>query len=106
TLIKAGLVPGLSIGFKPIDYKPIEKTGGYRIVKWNWYELSAVTIPMNADATISAIKSADAPHLARLGTGSRSASIPPAVVGSLSKDRSMTYSERLSAAHGELTQKT
>lgn len=107
SLIKAGLVPGLSIGFKAIDFTPIEKSGGYRIVKWAWLELSAVTIPMNAEATITAVKSADASDLARLGPGSRAVASRPAVAGISTKDsRTMTYSERLSAAQGELTQKT
>lgn len=58
--VKAGLVRGLSIGFKPIEYEFLEdKSGGLRFNSWNWYELSLVTIPQNADATISVIKSLD-----------------------------------------------
>src|SRR5215475_9765919 len=33
-LIKAGLVPGLSIGFMPIEHEPIAKTKGVRFTKW------------------------------------------------------------------------
>ena len=57
--IKFGLVRGLSIGFAPLEYSYIEETGGYRFTKWNWLELSAVTIPANADASISNIKALD-----------------------------------------------
>lgn len=62
TLIKAGLVRGLSIGFRPLEDEPIK--GGdspfaVRFVKWEWLELSAVTIPANADASIQMIKSID-----------------------------------------------
>src|SRR5262245_14255790 len=61
-LIKAGLVPGLSIGFKPIDAEPVDKKnpfGGMRFTKWDFLELSAVTIPANAECTIATVKSID-----------------------------------------------
>lgn len=60
--MKAGLVRGLSIGFSPLEYEPIDPKdpwGGMRFLRWAWYELSAVTIPANADASITAIKSID-----------------------------------------------
>jgi HK97 family phage prohead protease len=56
--VKAGLVKGLSIGFQSIESTRIEGTYGMRFVKWLWLELSCVTIPANADASILAIKSA------------------------------------------------
>jgi HK97 family phage prohead protease len=58
--IEIGLVRGLSIGFAPIEYSIIEETGGLRFTKWAWLELSAVTVPANAEASISAIKRYDA----------------------------------------------
>lgn len=57
--IKLGLVRGLSIGFVPIESADIEGSWGRRFTKWEWYELSAVTIPANAEATIQTIKSID-----------------------------------------------
>jgi HK97 family phage major capsid protein/HK97 family phage prohead protease len=66
-LIKAGLVRGLSIGFRMKEAAFIKDTGGYRVTKWDWLELSAVTIPANADANIQTIKSLDAEHLAASG---------------------------------------
>lgn len=54
--IKAKLVRGMSIGFSPLEYSYMEETGGYRFMKWAWLELSAVTIPANADASIALIK--------------------------------------------------
>src|SRR5262245_59171360 len=57
-LIKAGLVPGLSIGFKPVEHEFIKETKGIRFTKWDWLELSAVTIPANAEATIATVKAA------------------------------------------------
>jgi len=58
-LIKAGLVRALSIGFTPLEVADIKGTFGQRFVKWEWLELSAVTIPANAEATIAFIKSCD-----------------------------------------------
>jgi HK97 family phage prohead protease len=57
--IKLGLVKGLSIGFRPIEYSYIEATGGYRFSVWDWLELSAVTVAANQDASISTIKRCD-----------------------------------------------
>jgi hypothetical protein len=56
--IKSKLVPGLSIGFKPLESNRIGETYSYRFVKWLWLELSAVTVPMNGDCSIQGIKSA------------------------------------------------
>jgi HK97 family phage major capsid protein len=55
--VKARLVRGLSIGFKPIEAHP-RLSGGSHIRRWMWAECSAVTIPMNIMATITSIKSA------------------------------------------------
>ena len=59
TLIKAGLVRGFSIGFNPIESADIKGTWGQHFTKWDWLELSAVTIPANQDASIHTIKSID-----------------------------------------------
>ncbi|MDS0112524.1 HK97 family phage prohead protease, partial [Enterobacter hormaechei] len=45
--IKAGLVRGLSIGFRPIEYSFLDE-GGIRFLSWDLLEVSAVTIPANA----------------------------------------------------------
>jgi HK97 family phage prohead protease len=60
-------IKGLSIGFSPIEAEPIKDGRGYRFTKWNWHELSAVTIPANMDASISTIKSLDRNLLAASG---------------------------------------
>jgi uncharacterized protein len=57
--LRSKLVRGLSIGFKEIEAARIADTYSYRYLKWLWLELSAVTIPMNGDCSITAIKSAD-----------------------------------------------
>jgi len=59
SLIKAGLVPGLSIGFKSLEHEIIPTTKGIRFKKWSWLELSCVTIAANEQATITTIRSLD-----------------------------------------------
>lgn len=58
--LKIGLVRGLSIGFNPLESAQIKDTYSYRFTSWEWLELSAVTIPANAEATIQTVKSFDA----------------------------------------------
>jgi HK97 family phage major capsid protein len=51
-------VRGLSIGWNELESSPI--TGGFkRVSRWIWGELSAVTVPMNTDATILSVKAYD-----------------------------------------------
>lgn len=57
--IRAGLVRGLSIGFRALDWDYIKDSDGIRYKSWEWLELSAVTIPAHGDATITAIKNYD-----------------------------------------------
>lgn len=64
--IKAKLVRAVSIGFRVLAYENMAD-GGWRITEWEWLELSAVTIPANADATIDSIKSIDRRYLAASG---------------------------------------
>lgn len=64
--IKAGLVRGLSIGFRPIEYSFLDE-GGIRFLSWDLLEVSAVTIPANAECSISTVKSFDRQLLAASG---------------------------------------
>ncbi|TCM17218.1 HK97 family phage prohead protease [Novosphingobium sp. PhB165] len=57
--LKMKLVAAVSIGFRPLKYAFIAD-GGIEFEEWDWFELSAVTIPAQADATITAVKSIDA----------------------------------------------
>lgn len=50
--VKSGLVAGVSIGFRPLEYEPM-RSGGYRFTKCEVYELSLVTIPAQPDAVIA-----------------------------------------------------
>jgi HK97 family phage prohead protease len=56
--VKQKLVRAVSIGFRPLEYNRMEG-GGLRFVRWEWLELSLVTIPANAEATITNIKQFD-----------------------------------------------
>lgn len=56
--IKYKLVAAVSIGFSAVEGKvEMLKSGGLRFLEWEWLELSLVTIPANAEATIDSIKS-------------------------------------------------
>ena len=64
-MMRARLVRGLSIGFRALENGvEVMKEGGLRFKQWEWLELSAVTIPANAEATISTIKTIDQRQLA------------------------------------------
>jgi HK97 family phage prohead protease len=66
--IKTGLVRAVSIGFRALEYSFMDE-GGIRFISSEVLELSAVTIPANADATINQIRSIDAAELAATGKG-------------------------------------
>jgi HK97 family phage major capsid protein/HK97 family phage prohead protease len=68
--IKAGLIRGVSIGFRVRDQVLNKDTGGFRILKSEVLELSLVTVPANADATIASLKSFDLDRPAVPGPGS------------------------------------
>ncbi|VWD62949.1 phage-like protein [Burkholderia lata] len=87
-LIKAGLVPGLSIGFRPLDAVYDKATGGFLIKSCELFELSAVTIPANADAAVQSIKAHDK---SRAGAPVVRLSVPTI------KESDMTIAERLKA---------
>jgi len=55
--LKAGLIRGASIGFKPIEIKKLHG-GRFHILKSLVAELSLVTLPANLEATILTVKSA------------------------------------------------
>ncbi|HEY8355154.1 MAG TPA: phage major capsid protein [Methylophilaceae bacterium] len=56
--VKAKLVRAVSIGFRPLKYSYLE-TGGIHFAETEIYELSLVTIPAQAEATIQTVKSID-----------------------------------------------
>jgi HK97 family phage prohead protease len=80
--VKAGLVRAVSIGFRALEYAFMDE-GGIRFLSSEVLELSLVTVPANADATISQIKSIDAPMLAATGKEPKATDrpVPPGVTG-------------------------
>jgi HK97 family phage major capsid protein/HK97 family phage prohead protease len=78
--IKAGLVRGVSIGFRSLEHSFMDD-GGIRFLETEVLELSLVTIPANQDATIQTIKSTDAKLLAALGQGQSSVTTRPGAAG-------------------------
>ena len=100
--IKAGLVRGLSIGFRGLESEEIPGSWGRKFTSWEWMELSAVTIPANAEASILAVKQYDTEQRAASGqkaVGSKvGASAVP--VKSANGDKQMskkTFAEQISA---------
>ena len=66
--LKSGLVRGLSIGFKELEYSRLDDGSyGYRFIRWLWLELSAVTIAANGECTIQTVKSIDTKQRAASG---------------------------------------
>lgn len=65
--MKYKLVAAVSIGFKAIWDEVEEIATGLRFKQWEWLELSLVTIPANAEAVISTIKSLDREQRAASG---------------------------------------
>jgi len=64
--IKAGLIRGVSIGFRALDGGvEVLKSGGLRFTKIEILELSLVAVPANADARIENIRAIDAQYLQR-----------------------------------------
>lgn len=92
-LIKGKLVRGLSIGFRGLDTEQIPNSWGVIFQKWEWLELSAVTIPANADATILSVKQFDVGAPAASGTERRSIDVSPGVSGKSTKPVNLRLKE-------------
>ncbi|WP_165843866.1 HK97 family phage prohead protease [Phenylobacterium kunshanense] len=73
-LTKHGLRRSVSIGFRPLETTRLD-TGGYRYVKWDWYELSLVSVPAQPEAEILAVRAAENGRRAHV------AKITPATAG-------------------------
>lgn len=56
--LKLKLVRAVSIGFNPLKWSFLDN-GGIEYEEWDWLELSAVTIPAQPDAVITAVKQFD-----------------------------------------------
>jgi HK97 family phage major capsid protein/HK97 family phage prohead protease len=89
--VKAGLVSGVSIGFRALEESFNKETGGFRFLKTEVMELSLVTVPANAACTIHTIKSLD---LAASGRHSPGVTGLP-VVSAVKAAKAMTTPEQI-----------
>ena len=97
--IAAGLMRGISIGFRPLaDGVKTLKSGGYHFQKTEIVELSLVTIPANVDATILAVKDLDASNLAASGRTPSGVTDPlPVVRVKVAPNMKQTTKEQITA---------
>lgn len=81
--VKAGLIRAVSIGFRALEYAFIEGGNGIRFIESEVLELSLVSVPANAGATITEIKSIDTSLRAATGNADEDADRPkpPGVTG-------------------------
>jgi HK97 family phage prohead protease len=56
SLMRAGAIDGLSIGFRTVEGRTNPKTGIRRLSKIDLWEISVVTFPMHPGARVSALK--------------------------------------------------
>src|SRR5262245_60972760 len=94
-MIKAGLIRGVSIGMKPLEFSFL-KDGGIHFLKGEVLELSLVTIPANREATIHTVKSYDVAALAASGNGA-ARSMSGATDRTHKVTKMQTLSEQISA---------
>jgi HK97 family phage major capsid protein/HK97 family phage prohead protease len=92
--VKAGLIAGVSIGFRSIEEAFNKETNGYRFLRTEILELSLVAIPANPDATIHTIKQLD---LAASGLHLPGVSGAHPVVRATKGARTMTIAEQITS---------
>lgn len=98
-MISAGLIRGLSIGWRTIAEMYDKTIGGFRIMKSEWLELSAVVVPADINCTITSIRACDSAALAASGRQRSEvvrldSSNSPGASGN-SKEKSMTIKEQI-----------
>ena len=64
--IRARLVRDLSKRFRAMENEFIKESDGIHFTKWEWLELSSVTVPANAECTITSVKAFDSDPSKRL----------------------------------------
>lgn len=57
TMLKQGIISGLSIGYSPIHYDIDVKSGARELKKIELWEVSLVTFPANSNANVTVVKS-------------------------------------------------
>jgi HK97 family phage prohead protease len=64
SLMRAGALDGLSIGYRTVRGKTDRKTGNRSLIEVDLWEISVVTFPMLPEARVSHVKAGDALRLA------------------------------------------
>jgi HK97 family phage prohead protease len=59
TMMREGILDGLSIGFRTVKARKDRKSGIRRLVEVDLWEISVVTFPMQPDARVAHVKSSD-----------------------------------------------
>jgi len=99
--IKAGLMTGVSIGFRPLaDGVKQLASGGMHLLRTEICELSLVTVPANMETTIQTIK-----HLAASGRTSPGVSGPPRKLKLMAKQTPAEHISALEKKRTELTER-
>jgi HK97 family phage major capsid protein/HK97 family phage prohead protease len=91
--IKSGLVSGVSVGFRALEEAFNKDTGGFRFLRTEVMELSLVTVPANASATIHSIKALDLAASGLHSPGVTGSSLP--VVRAVKGAAPMTIQEQI-----------
>lgn len=89
--LKIGLVRGLSIGFKPLESSRIGDSFSRHYLSWEWLELSAVTIPDNAEGSIQTVKAFDDDVRAALGQRTPIVSLDDSHVRRVTRKTGVSY---------------
>jgi HK97 family phage major capsid protein/HK97 family phage prohead protease len=92
--VKMGLVRAVSIGFKSLE-KSFMKEGGIHFLKWEWLELSLVTIAANTEATITSIKSTDRALRAASGQHRNTPGVTGKPKSRVGEDNMKTFAEKI-----------
>jgi len=90
--LNAGLLPAVSIGFRSLEDTFIRETGAIRFLRTEVVELSLVTVPMNADAKITSVRS-----IVRAALGARALVVSGATDRSRKSLTMNTIGERITA---------
>jgi HK97 family phage prohead protease len=70
-MVEAGFLKAVSVGFRPLEYKPM-KSGGLEFIKSELLEISVVSVPANSEAVAFAKSFASDDDIRRLFAGQSS----------------------------------
>lgn len=107
--VKAGLIHAVSIGFRGIESALME-TGGIKFLKWEWVELSLVTVPANPNASIDSIRAYHEERGMSAANARRMVAITPADVPARTKtsakgNKDMNIAEQIKALEDDIRRK-